>query len=277
MPAKVAALNYRHVFHAGNFADCVKHALLLVILRAMQRKGKPLLVLDTHAGAGKYDLSSGPAERTGEWRAGIARVMAARPDALADYAGAVERLGLYPGSPVIAASLLRGGDRLVCCELHPQDAAALRGVFAGRRDVAVHERDGYAAIRAFLPPPERRALVLVDPPYERPDELAAVLQAVVAGYEKFPGCVFLVWYPVKGRAPARAFFEGVKASKLRDVVGAEILLREPSDPARLNGCGVMLVNPPFGFEAAAIPVLQAFCGVFGEAGASCGVTRIVDE
>jgi 23S rRNA (adenine2030-N6)-methyltransferase len=270
-------MNYRHAFHAGNFADCVKHALLLEILRRMQRKEKPLLVLDTHAGVGRYDLSAGPAGRTGEWRGGIARVMAERPERLTDYLSVVEGLGLYPGSPVIAASLLRDGDRLVCCELHPEDAAALRTAFAGRRDVAVHERDGYAAIRAFLPPPEKRALVLVDPPYERPDEFDAALRAVVAGYEKFRSGVFVVWYPVKSMAPVRAFFAGVKASKLRDVVGAEILLREASDPARLNGCGVMVVNPPFGFEEMALPILHAFCGVFGEAGASCGVTRIVDE
>jgi len=270
-------MNYRHAFHAGNFADCVKHALLLVILRMMQRKEKPFLVLDTHAGAGKYDLSAGPAEKTGEWRQGIGRVMAARPEALADYLGVVERLGLYPGSPMIAASLLRAGDKLVCCELHPEDAVALRKLFAGRRDVAVHERDGYAGAKAFLPPEQKRALVLVDPPYEKPDEFDSVLQAVGAGYEKFKSGVFVVWYPVKSRAPVRAFFEGVKASGLRDVVGVEFLRREPSDPARLNGCGLMVVNPPFGFEAAALPILQAFCDVLGEPGASCGVTRIVDE
>ncbi len=251
--------------------------MLLVLLRAMQRKVKPLLVLDTHAGVGKYDLSAGPAQKTGEWQAGIGRVMAARPEALADYLGVVEGLGLYPGSPAIAASLLRTVDRLVCCELHPEDAAALRGVFAGRRDVAVHERDGYAAIRAFLPPPERRALVLVDPPYEKPDEFDSVLKAIVAGYEKFKTGVFVVWYPVKSKAPARAFVEGVQASRLRDVVGAEFLLRAPSDPARLNGCGVMVVNPPFGFEDAALPLLRAFVEVLGEAGAACSMTRLIDE
>jgi 23S rRNA (adenine2030-N6)-methyltransferase len=270
-------MNYRHAFHAGNFADCVKHALLLLLLRAMQRKAKPLLVLDTHAGVGTYDLSTGPAERTGEWRGGIGRVMAARPAALADYLGVVEGLGLYPGSPLIAASLLRDGDRLVCCELHPQDATALRRVFAGRRDVAVHERDGYAAIRAFLPPPERRTLVLVDPPYEKADEFDAVLRAVCTGYEKFRTGVFAVWYPVKSKAPVRAFFEGVKASSLRDVVGVEILLREPSDPARLNGCGVMVVNPPFGFADEAGPILHALAEVFGEGGARFSVTRLIDE
>jgi 23S rRNA (adenine2030-N6)-methyltransferase len=273
----VAVVNYRHVYHAGNFADCVKHALLLVILRAMQRKDKPLMVLDTHAGVGIYDVFSLAPEKTGEWRAGIARVMEARPAALADYVGVVERQGLYPGSPAILASLLRAGARLVCCELHPEDAAALKAHFAGRRDVAVHLRDGYAAVPAFLPPPERRALVLIDPPYEDVGEFEAVLRALVAGWQKFRSGVFVVWYPVKSRARVRAFFDAVKASGLRDVVGAEFLLREPSDPARLNGCGLMVVNPPFGFEGAALPVLRALVDVLGEAGAGCSVTRLVDE
>lgn len=270
-------MNYRHVYHAGNFADCVKHALLLVILRAMQRKEKPILLLDTHAGVGKYDVFSGAAEKTREWRQGIARVMEARPEALADYLGVVEQLGLYPGSPAILASLLRAGDRLVCCELHPEDAAGLRAAFAGRADVAVHLRDGYAAVKAFLPPAERRALVLIDPPYEAADEFNAVLKALMAGTQKFASGVFVVWYPVKSRARVRAFFDAVVASKLRDVVVAEFLLREPDDVARLNGCGLLVVNPPFGFESAALPVLRALAVVLGEVGAGCSVTRLADE
>src|SRR5271168_870668 len=139
-------MNYRHAFHAGNFADCTKHALFLLLLRAMQRKAKPFLVLDTHAGIGRYDLSSGPAEKTGEWREGIARVLAARDPALADYTALVERLGLYPGSPAIAAAILRAQDRLIACELHPEDGETLRREFAGRDGVAMHARDGYAAL-----------------------------------------------------------------------------------------------------------------------------------
>ncbi len=277
MPAAVAVVNYRHVFHAGNFADCVKHALLLEILAAMQRKEKPLMVLDTHAGAGRYDLTSGAAEKTGEWREGIGRVLAARPAALAGFCGAVERLGLYPGSPALVADRLRVGDRLVACEFHPEDAAALRGNFAGRRDVAVHERDGYQAMRAFLPPAERRALVLVDPPFERGDEFEMVLNTVAGAWEKFKTGVYMVWYPVKHLAPVRAFLEAVKAAGMRDVVAAEFWRRPALDPKRLNGCGLLVVNPPFGFEAAALPVLQSFVEVFGEAGAGCGVVRLVDE
>ena len=141
----VAAVNYRHAFHAGNFADCVKHAVLVWLLRALQRKPAPLFVLDTHAGAGRYDLDAGPAARTGEWQKGIARLLDDPPSALADYVGLVRSLGLYPGSPAIARALLRPDDRLACCELHPEDAAALRRHFAGDRQVAVHHRDAWEA------------------------------------------------------------------------------------------------------------------------------------
>ncbi|MDE8349647.1 MAG: 23S rRNA (adenine(2030)-N(6))-methyltransferase RlmJ [Acidocella sp.] len=270
-------MNYRHIFHAGNFADCVKHALLVEILAALQRKAKPLLVLDTHAGIGRYDLASGPAEKTGEWRQGIARIMDARPAALANYITTIETLGLYPGSPLIAAAALRPHDRLICCELHPQDAPILRANLAAYRQVAVHERDGYAAMKAFLPPPERRALVLIDPPFERGDEFFILAQSLAQAYTKFRNAVFVVWYPIKHRAPVRAFCETLISHRIRDIVNVEFLRRPPLDPALLNGCGLLVINPPFGFEAAALPMLQAFINVLGERGAACAVERVADE
>jgi 23S rRNA (adenine2030-N6)-methyltransferase len=273
----MAVVNYRHAFHAGNFADCVKHALLLEILAAMQRKDKPLLVLDTHAGIGRYDLTQGPAAQTSEWRAGIARVLAARPGPLEHFCAMVEGLGLYPGSPAIVASRLRPGDRLVACELHPQDARALRAAFAGNASVAVHERDGYAALRAFLPPPERRALVLIDPPFEAPDEFETLAKNLVMAWEKFRSGVFVVWYPIKHLAPVRGFFEALKLTTIRDVVSASVWRQPPLDPKFLNGCGLLVVNPPFGFETAALPILEAFATVFGEAGGGCAVERLIDE
>ncbi|HVE21008.1 MAG TPA: 23S rRNA (adenine(2030)-N(6))-methyltransferase RlmJ [Acidocella sp.] len=270
-------MNYRHAFHAGNFADVVKHALLLELLRAMQRKDKPFLVLDTHAGIGRYDLSSGPAEKTGEWRDGIGKLLTARPEPLADYLALVEKLGLYPGSPAIIAALLRPGDRLIACELHPEDAATLKQNFRGALGVAVHERDGYEALRAFLPPPERRGLILIDPPFERPDEFAALEKSLCGAYEKFRTGVFAVWYPVKHRAPVREFFERLKTSNLRDVVAAEFLRRPAIDPTRLNGCGLLVVNPPYGFVPAAETMLQAVQDVLGEPGASSLVERLINE
>ena len=164
----MAAVNYRHAFHAGNFGDCVKHAVLVWLLRALQRKVAPLYVLDTHAGVGRYDLNAGAAARTEEWQRGIGRLLDDPPPLLADYVALVQSLGLYPGSPAIVRALLRPYDRLVCCELHPEDAASLRRHFAGDIQVAVHHRDAWEALGALLPPKERRGLVLIDPAVRRP-------------------------------------------------------------------------------------------------------------
>jgi 23S rRNA (adenine2030-N6)-methyltransferase len=268
-------VNYRHEFHAGNFADCFKHALLVDLLRAMQRKEKPFLVLDTHAGSGRYDLSSSPAMKTGEWRDGIGKLLAVRPPALADYLAVVEALGLYPGSPVIAQGLIRAPDRLIACELHPQDAQTLKAELAS--SAAVHHRDGYAALRAFLPPPEKRALVLIDPPYEDFDEFSKLTKHLGAAYERFKSGVYAVWYPIKHRAPVRNFFETLKLTPIRDVLNLEFCRREPVDPTRLNGCGLLIINPPYGFEAQAEPILQAFKSTLGEAGCSVAIERLIDE
>lgn len=270
-------MNYRHAFHAGNFADCFKHALLLVLLDAMQRKQKPFLVLDTHAGAGRYDLGSGPAARTGEWRDGIGKLLEASPPALSHYLSLIEQLGLYPGSPVIAATLIRPDDRLIACELHTQDAPSLKAELAAVKNAAVHQRDGYTALRAFLPPPEKRALILIDPPFEHPDEFSTLTKNLASAYEKFKSGCYVVWYPIKHRAPVRNFFETLKLTPIRDVIAAEFLLRESLNPARLNGCGLLIINPPFGFEAEAEPILQAFKNTLGEAGSSVGIERLIDE
>ena len=270
-------MNYRHIFHAGNFADCVKHALLLELLRAMQRKPKPFLVLDTHAGIGRYDLSSGPAMKTGEWREGIARVLEAKNPSLADYTALIETLGLYPGSPAIAAALLRENDRLIACELHPEDATSLKLAFWNRPGVAVHERDGYEALRAFLPPPERRGLILIDPPFERTDEFSTLAKNLAISYDKFKTGVYVIWYPIKHRAPVRDFFETIKLAKIRDVIAAEFLRCPPTDPTRLNGCGLMIINPPHEFENLALRILRSFESIFGEPGCSSGIERLVDE
>lgn len=270
-------MNYRHAFHAGNFADCFKHALLIRLIRAMQRKDKPFLAIDTHAGAGSYDLTTGPAERTGEWQAGIARLQAADPPELAEYLACIRGLGLYPGSPRIIASLLRPADRLIACELHPEDARSLKAELAGTPNAAMHQRDGYAALKAFLPPPEKRAFILIDPPFEQPDEFGTAARALEAAWTKFRSGVFALWYPVKHRAPVRNFFESLKLTPIRDVIALELLLREPVNPARLNGCGLLVINPPYGFTEAAEPVLRAEQHVLGEAGSAIGIERVMDE
>ncbi len=273
-------MNYRHAFHAGNFGDCMKHALLVWLLRALQRKPAGLFVLDTHAGAGRYDLSAGPAERTGEWRAGIARLLDDPPEALADYVSLVRDCGLYPGSPVLIEAMLRPQDWLTCCELHPEDHATLRVTMAGGK-TSVHRRDAWEALGGLLPPPGglRRALVLIDPPYEATDEFSSLAAGLARGHARFPTGVFAAWYPIKHRAPVRAFRLALRDSGLRDIVAAELWLREPLDAARLNGCGLLVVNPPFGFTAAAEPILAALLARLGtgEAGQGFAVERIADE
>lgn len=300
-------MNYRHAFHAGNFADCLKHALLVWLLRALQRKAAPVCVLDTHAGAGMYDLAADAAQRTGEWRGGIGQLTEDPPEVLAAYVGLVRGAAVggrtedtepppgawrrplplrgrgeglyYPGSPMLVRAMLRPGDRLVCCELHPEHYAALRGGFAGDAAVSVHHRDGWEALGALLPPRERRGLVLIDPPYEAVDEFDRLLAGLRAGHARFRTGVFAAWYPIKHRAPVRAFQDAVRASGLRDVVAAELVLRAPEDPTRLNGCGMLVVNPPYRFAEEVAPILAALLDRLGtrEIGEGAEVIRLVDE
>ena len=241
------------------------------------------MVLDTHAGVGRYDLGGAEAERTGEWRGGIGRLLAVRdsglsqPEGIGDFLGLIDRLGLYPGSPAIIQALLRPQDRLVCCELHPEDHAALRAVMRGEAQVSTHLRDGYEAMRAFLPPRERRALVLIDPPYETPDEFTRLAEALHQACGKFPSGTFAAWYPIKSRAPARAFHAAIAETGIRDVVAAELLLREPIDPDRLNGCGLLVVNPPWRFMDEVAPMLASLAAILAGDEGAVRVVRIVEE
>jgi 23S rRNA (adenine2030-N6)-methyltransferase len=272
-------MNYRHAFHAGNFADCMKHALLIWLVRALQRKPTAISTLDTHAGAGAYDLSAGPAERTGEWRSGIGRLLDDPPAPLAEFVGLVRQLGPYPGSPALIRALLRPDDRLVCCELHPDEHAALRRRFAGDPAVAVHRRDAWEALEALLPPQPRRGLVLIDPPYEAADEFDRLAKGLATGWAQFRTGVFAAWYPIKHRAPVRALFAALRETGIRDLVTTELLLREPLDAARLNGCGMLVINPPYRFEAEALPILAALLDRLGarEPGEGVAMIRLVDE
>ncbi len=280
-------MNYRHAFHAGNFADCFKHALLVRLFAAMQRKPAGVFVLDTHAGTGAYDLSSDEATRTGEWRQGIARLLAAEPPELADYLALVRRQGgdtTYPGSPALLRAMLRPVDRLACCELQPEDQATLRRRFAHDAQVAVHARDGWEALGGLLPPPLKRALVLIDPPYEATDEFARLAKGLHTGWRHFTNGVFAAWYPIKHRAPLRPFraaieAAGIEAAGIRDVIAVELFLREPLDPARLNGCGLLVVNPPYRFETEIEPYLAALLRALGdrEPGEGFAIERWADE
>ena len=212
-------MNYRHGYHAGNFADVLKHLALCELLRLLTAKDKKLFVLDTHAGAGGYDLGGELARRTGEAEAGIARLLAApragMPAAVARYLAAVSAydrkfgpaggaLRRYPGSPRLVRAACAPGDRFVACELHPQEALALRREFAGDRAVEVRQADGYKALKALLPPVERRGLMLIDPPFEAADEFERLLRALRQGVRRFATGCYAVWYPIKDEARPRS-------------------------------------------------------------------------
>lgn len=275
-------MNYRHAFHAGNFADCVKHALLVALLDALRAKPKPFAVLDTHAGIGAYDLSAPEPQRTGEWRDGIARAMDSDAAALAPWLGQVRQAGwpaTYPGSPALIRALLRPDDRLMLCELHPEDHATLKARFRGDPQVAVHRRDAYEALTALTPFPERRGLVLIDPPFEQDGEFDRLAQGIAALRHRFRAGIVAAWYPVKHRTPVRAFHTALRDAAVPDCIACELTLREPTDPTRLNGCGLLVANPPFGFEATAQAILAALLARLerGEDGAAASVTRITAE
>ncbi|NBC94742.1 MAG: 23S rRNA (adenine(2030)-N(6))-methyltransferase RlmJ, partial [Deinococcus-Thermus bacterium] len=219
-------MNYRHAFHAGNAADVVKHALVVRLIEALQAKPKPICVLDAFAGIGVYDLAHGPATRTGEFRDGIARLLDAPsvPPEAERYVALVRALNpagaavRYPGSPALAAALLRDGDRLVAVEQHPEDAAALKAAFAGDGRVQVHRRDGWEAMAALVPPAERRGLVLADPAFEVVDEFARMTAALVKAHARWPTGVYALWYPIKHRPPVDAFLGDLALSGLRRMV-----------------------------------------------------------
>ena len=275
-------MNYRHAFHAGNFADVVKHALLVALLRGLLAKDKPIRVLDTHAGIGDYDLSAPEPQRTGEWRDGIGRIAESDNPVLADYLAQVRAAGFparYPGSPALIRGLLRPSDRLVLCELQPDDHATLRARFRGNAQVAVHRRDAYEALTALTPFPERRGLVLIDPPFEQEGEFDRLAAAIAALRRRFRAAVVAAWYPVKHRAPVRAFHTALREAAVPDCLACELALREPTDPMRLNGCGLLVANAPFGFEARARDILESLLLRLsrGEDGAATTLNRVTEE
>ncbi|MEJ1970332.1 MAG: 23S rRNA (adenine(2030)-N(6))-methyltransferase RlmJ [Rhizomicrobium sp.] len=242
-------MNYRHAFHAGNFADVVKHIALVAILRHLRNKDAPFAVIDSHAGRGRYDLGGAEAGRTGEAADGIARLADIAADgALGDYLRLARGGAFYPGSPLIAAALLRPQDRLVAVEKQPAEFAALKAALAGIRNARAEEADGYARLAALLPPPERRGLVLIDPPFEAPDEFARQARAFAAAFRRFATGIYLLWFPIKSAGEADALGGEVLAAGARKVLRIDIA-RGGVAADRLAAAGLIVVNPPFGFAA----------------------------
>jgi 23S rRNA (adenine2030-N6)-methyltransferase len=243
-------LSYRHAFHAGNFADVHKHAALVLGIEALRRKPAAFCVLDACAGAGAYSLS-GPAELTGEWREGIGKALSGTdpPDALLSYLQRVRAanppaaLTDYPGSPALAASLLRDRDRLVCLELHPADHRSLKAYFAAERRVQVHRRDAHEGLPALLPPAEKRGLVLLDPPYERSEEYAEVAATLRRAHIRWPRGSYLTWYPLLAGDPHERLVADLAAGDIRRILLQELRLFRQAPG--LRGSGLLWINPPW--------------------------------
>jgi 23S rRNA (adenine2030-N6)-methyltransferase len=263
-------MNYQHEFHAGNFADVVKHATLARIVSHLREKPAPFRVLDTHAGAGLYDLRGAEAARTGEAHEGIGRLLKAplAPEVralLAPYLDAVAALNpgglkVYPGSPLLVRAWLRPGDRLIACELEPRAAAALAKNLASSTRAKVLEIDGWTALSAYLPPKERRGLVLIDPPYEAPDEFTRLAEAFAEARRKWASGIYLLWYPIKDRSGPDALAKRLKALRIGKVLRAEITLAPVPAADRLLGTGLIVVNPPWTLERELAVLLPALAG-----------------
>lgn len=253
-------MNYRHVYHAGNFADVLKHAVLTLVMAYMKTKPAPLRMIDTHAGIGLYDLSSLEAQKTGEYRSGIARLFEVAPPPavlallcpyldiirrLNDYVGNNGSIERYPGSPLLAQELLRPSDVLVACELHPDDYQVLRRRFAPDARIKTMEIDGWIGLKSLLPPKERRGLVLIDPPFEEPGEFARLVQGLTGIHRRFATGTAICWYPIKDPLDARDFRLRAMQTGFSKMLSVELYIRQPRNTEILNGTGLMIANPPF--------------------------------
>ncbi|MBV9567932.1 MAG: 23S rRNA (adenine(2030)-N(6))-methyltransferase RlmJ [Hyphomicrobiales bacterium] len=268
-------MNYRHVFHAGNFADVVKHAVLARILVHLAQKPQPFRVIDIHGGSGLYDLTGALANRTGEWRNGIGKLLGATlppatRDLLAPYLDAVLARGsggavkFYPGSPLLALALMRPQDRLIACELEPHAATALARNLKADRRAKVIEQDGWLGLRAHLPPVERRGVVLIDPPFEAEDEFARLAKGIEDAHAKWPTGIYLVWYPVKD-ASAAGLARRLARAGIPKILRAEFRLAPPTGEA-LTACGLLVINPPWRLEGELKVILPALAEALGAQG-----------
>lgn len=270
-------LSYRHGFHAGNHADVLKHAVFVFCARYLQRKETPLLFLDTHSGAGRYDLRTPEAEKTGEYRDGIARLMdraAGAPQLFAGYLALVRSfnddgaLRTYPGSPALAAALKREQDRAVFHELHPADEARLADLMRRHPRIHVERSDGLRGLIAHVPPLERRGLVLIDPSYEIKTDYASVAAAIARAWKRFPRGLYLLWYPVIERPRVRAMEAALISAGIRKTYRMEFCMTPDTPERGMTGSGLFIVNPPFTLpEAAAegLPWLAEALGAKGPA------------
>lgn len=282
-------MNYRHAYHAGNFADVMKHTVLTLLIDYLKRKDKPFRVIDTHAGIGLYDLSSDEAQRTGEWLGGIGALREAKlsereASIVSHLFSAVEsvnaegELRFYPGSPLVTRHLLRKQDRLTAIELHPEDTATLRARFEGDFQTRVIELDGWLALGAHVPPKEKRGIVLVDPPFEKEGEFDRLLSGLQKAYRRWPGGIYALWYPMKNQKEVKAFRKGLVDSGIPDILDITLEVSPVQADAKLSATGMVVVNPPYILQEQLRVILPAFARILGEDGKGRhSITRLAEE
>ena len=273
-------MNYRHIYHAGNFADVFKHIILMRLVDYLKQKDKPFFLLDTHAGIGLYDLDSEQAQKTGEAEEGIYRLDRVQNphEAVKAYLDLVAEFdGLYPGSPKIMQRLLREGDRMVANELHPEDRETLIENIGRDRQARVEGMDGYLAMKALLPPVEKRGLVLVDPPFEVTDEFARMVKGLEKAYERWATGMYAFWYPIKDRADIRDYHKALANTGIGKIAAADFYLRKPHDTSVLNGCGMVFVNPPWTLKQELHTIMNGLVPVLAEKSGSYHWTQITGE
>lgn len=258
-------MNYRHLYHAGNFADVFKHIILIALTKSFLRKENAFCYLDTHAGIGKYDLSSEAAQKSKEYENGIVKILQAEnpPELVQDYLKCINTLAdargsdlteprpsgsgnfVYPGSPEIVKHFLRPQDRMILCELHAEDVKILKKNYPHNKQIAIHHQDGYQSLKALLPPKERRGLILIDPPYENTNEFSHIISALSQALKRFETGVYAIWYPIKDRDSIVRFHRELKATISRPMLISELMLYPDNLATHLNGCGMLIINPPF--------------------------------
>ncbi|MFK2891546.1 23S rRNA (adenine(2030)-N(6))-methyltransferase RlmJ [Dyella flagellata] len=288
-------MNYRHAYHAGNFADVLKHSVLFALIEAFKAKDTPFALIDTHAGSGCYALDSEEAGKTGEYREGIARLLfpdlqrngqGSLPPLLRNWLDTIialpgneHGLKLYPGSPLQASLAMRATDSAQLCELHPEEAARLRELFHHDHRVHVHQRDGYEALKALLPPKEKRGLVLIDPPYEaQDDEFRLIEAALKTALQRWPTGVYAIWYPIKLRSQVQPFLRWLQRCGVRRALQAELLVHPDDSSLRLNGSGMAILNAPWNLDQVLREPLQAMARLLSqERAASWRLDWLVQE
>lgn len=270
-------MNYSHAFHAGNHADVLKHIILSRLIEYLKKKDAAFRVIDTHAGIGSYDLTGEIAKRSPEWKDGIGRLLSATlpqkaTPLVAPYLDVIramnpgDRIETYPGSPLLARKLFRTQDRLSALELHPEYAKRLGALFEGDVQVRVIELDGWLALNAHVPPKEKRGIVLVDPPFEEKGEFDRLIDGLLKAHKKFPAGLYALWYPLKETRAVHDFISALRDCGIPKMLRAELSIRPASNPPRLHGSGLILVNPPFTLEGELRILLPALAQLLGDPG-----------